>query len=38
MRFVGRAPQQVEDFLADVIQPILIAAGEAAPAKEEVRV
>jgi adenylosuccinate lyase len=38
MRFVGRAPQQVEDFLADVIQPILIAAGQAAPAKEEVRV
>ena len=38
MRFVGRAPQQVEDFLADVIQPILLAAGEAAPAKEEVRV
>lgn len=38
MRFVGRAPEQVEDFLADVIQPILIAAGEAAPAKEEVRV
>jgi len=38
MRFVGRAPQQVDDFLAEVIDPILVAAGEAAPAKEEVRV
>ncbi len=38
MRFVGRAPQQVDDFLAEVIQPILVAAGETALAKEEVRV
>lgn len=38
MRFVGRAPQQVDDFLAEVIDPILVAAGEAAPTKEEVRV
>lgn len=37
-RFVGRAPQQVDDFLAEVIDPILVAAGEAAPAREEVRV
>jgi len=37
-RFVGRAPQQVEEFLAEVIAPILVAAGEAGPAKEEVRV
>lgn len=37
-RFVGRAPQQVEEFLAEVIAPILIAAGEAAPPREEVRV
>ncbi len=37
-RFVGRAPQQVDDFLAEVIDPILVAAGEAAPPKEEVRV
>ena len=37
-RFVGRAPQQVEEFLAEVVDPILVAAGEAAPAKEEVRV
>ena len=38
MRFVGRAPQQVDDFLAEVIQPILVAAGAHAPTKEEVRV
>lgn len=38
MRFVGRAPQQVDDFLAEVVEPILVAAGEAAPPKEEVRV
>jgi adenylosuccinate lyase len=37
-RFVGRAPQQVEEFLDEVIAPILVAAGEAAPSKEEVRV
>jgi adenylosuccinate lyase len=38
MRFVGRAPQQVDEFLAEVVDPILVAAGEAAPPKEEVRV
>ncbi len=38
MRFVGRAPQQVDEFLAEVVQPILVAAGEAAPPTEEVRV
>ena len=37
-RFVGRAAQQVDDFLAEVIAPILVAAGEAAPPREEVRV
>ena len=37
-RFVGRAPQQVDDFLTEVIDPILVAAGEASPAREEVRV
>lgn len=37
-RFVGRAPQQVDDFLAEVIDPILVASGEAGPAREEVRV
>jgi adenylosuccinate lyase len=38
MRFVGRAPQQVEEFLAEVIAPILAGAKDAAPAREEVRV
>lgn len=38
MRFVGRAPQQVDEFLAEVIDPILVAAGESAPPREEVRV
>jgi len=34
---VGRAPQQVDDFLAEVVDPLL--AGLDAPAKrEEVRV
>lgn len=37
-RFVGRAPQQVDEFLAEVIAPILVASGEAGPAREEVRV
>jgi adenylosuccinate lyase len=37
-RFVGRAPQQVDEFLSEVLHPILVAAGEAAPPKEEVRV
>jgi adenylosuccinate lyase len=37
-RFVGRAPQQVDEFLADVVAPILAVAGEASAAREEVRV
>jgi adenylosuccinate lyase len=37
-RFVGRAPQQVDEFLAEVVDPILVASGEPAPAREEVRV
>ena len=37
-RFVGRAPQQVDDFLAEVIDPILVANGESGPAREEIRV
>ncbi len=37
-RFIGRAAHQVDDFLAEVIAPILVAAGEAGPAREEVRV
>ena len=37
-RFIGRAAHQVDDFLAEVVDPILIAAGESDPAREEVRV
>jgi adenylosuccinate lyase len=36
-RFVGRAPQQVDEFLAEVVEPLL-AASPAAGALEEVRV
>ena len=37
-RFIGRAAAQVDDFLREVIDPILVAAGEAGPATEAVRV
>ena len=38
-RFVGRAPAQVDDFLAEVVEPLLAAgAADPAPAREEVRV
>ncbi len=37
-RFIGRAAHQVDDFLAEVIGPILDSAGEKAPEREEVRV
>ena len=37
-RFIGRSAHQVDDFLAEVIDPILLAAGETGPAREEVRV
>ncbi len=33
-RFVGRAPQQVREFLAEVVQPILEDAGELPEAKD----
>ncbi len=36
--FIGRSAHQVDDFLAEVIGPILVAAGEGGPAREEVRV
>lgn len=36
-RFVGRSPQQVDDFLAEVVGPIL-AGTDASVAREEVRV
>jgi adenylosuccinate lyase len=35
-RFVGRAPEQVDEFLNDVIEPLL--AGHTQSAREEVRV
>ena len=38
MRFVGRAPQQVDEFLAEVIEPILAGSKPSAVAREEVRV
>ena len=36
-RFVGRAPQQVDEFLDEIVAPLL-AGGDAAPVLEEVRV
>jgi len=37
-RFVGRAPEQVDEFLAEVVEPILAAAGELRGATEAIRV
>lgn len=37
-RFVGRAPEQVDEFLAEVVEPLLEAAGARDAAVEEVRV
>jgi len=37
-RFVGRAPQQVDEFLAQVIDPIVTGAGRPEEALEEIRV
>ena len=37
-RFVGRAPQQVDEFLAEVAEPILARAAGAHVPHEEVRV
>lgn len=36
-RYVGRAPEQVDEFLKEVIDP-LIAGGAIAPEQEEIRV
>ncbi len=36
-RYVGRAPQQVDEFLEEVVGPLL-AGAPAAPAEEEIRV
>ena len=37
-RFVGRAPEQVDEFLAEVVEPLLAHSGGDEPAHEEVRV
>ncbi|HEX8848077.1 MAG TPA: adenylosuccinate lyase [Gemmatimonadaceae bacterium] len=37
-RFIGRAPQQVDEFLAEVVAPILESPRHAAPEREELRV
>jgi adenylosuccinate lyase len=37
-RFVGRAPEQVDEFLEDVVAPILAGANTTTEAREEVRV
>jgi adenylosuccinate lyase len=37
-RFVGRAPEQVDEFLEEVVEPLLAGAGTDVPTLEEVRV
>jgi adenylosuccinate lyase len=37
-RFVGRAPEQVDEFLAEVVEPLLAGGGHDVPTLEEVRV
>lgn len=37
-RFVGRAPQQVDEFLAEVVEPLLAGSTAAEPVLDEVRV
>ena len=37
-RFVGRAPEQVDEFLAEVVEPLLARAGSAADISAELRV
>jgi len=37
-RFVGRAPEQVDEFLAERVEPVLAARREVAAAAGEVRV
>ncbi|HVZ47732.1 MAG TPA: adenylosuccinate lyase [Gemmatimonadaceae bacterium] len=37
-RFVGRAPEQVDEFLADVVDPLLATRADLTPTREEVRV
>jgi adenylosuccinate lyase len=37
-RYVGRAPEQVDEFLSEVVEPLLAHVGADEPAHEEVRV
>ena len=37
-RYVGRAPEQVDEFLAEVVDPLLAEGAADEPAHEEVRV
>ena len=37
-RYIGRAPEQVDEFLAEVVEPLLAQVGSDEPAHEEVRV
>jgi adenylosuccinate lyase len=37
-RFVGRAPEQVDEFLAEVVEPLLAGSTTELPTLEEVRV
>jgi adenylosuccinate lyase len=37
-RFVGRAPQQVDEFLAEVVEPLVLRHAGSLAAREEVRV
>ncbi len=38
IRFVGRAPEQVDEFLAEVVDPLLAGAAPASAEREDVRV
>ena len=38
IRFVGRAPEQVDEFLADVVEPLLAGSPARAPVRVELRV
>lgn len=38
VRYIGRAPEQVDEFLGEVVEPILAAAGEMRGAAEAIRV
>jgi adenylosuccinate lyase len=37
-QFVGRAPQQVEEFLSEVVEPLLAGSSAGVPDHAEIRV